>query len=185
MLLVERFLLLSLELIQSIEHIACTVVRHLEHQIGAQLWKYWIVGQQSIHCAAVTTQVYLRLHCKDCQFWLCACWLCALKTRLQDVCKNSEQAILNQKILKNFLCQQHFHYFRSRIKNLLQDELFKKFRFCLFVRLWYTNLIKRIEESLFLCTIQRRTRRNHNEKREFFEMRKTDKIKFRTPPGSV
>ena len=53
-----------LELVLSIERIDCTVVSHVEHQIGEQLWKCWSVRQQSIYCAAVTSKVYL--HCKDC-----------------------------------------------------------------------------------------------------------------------
>ena len=40
------------------------LMEHAKYQIGAQLWKYWIVGQQLIHLAAVTSQLYL--HCKDC-----------------------------------------------------------------------------------------------------------------------
>ena len=47
----------------------CIVVSSVEHQIGAQLrlWKYWIVGEQSIHCtqcAAVMSKMYL--HSNDC-----------------------------------------------------------------------------------------------------------------------
>ena len=45
MLLVKWSLLLSLELINSIECIACIVLSHLEHEIRAQQWKYWTVGQ--------------------------------------------------------------------------------------------------------------------------------------------
>ena len=40
------------------------LMEHVEHQIGAQLCKYWIVEQQSAHCAAVMNQSYQ--HCKDC-----------------------------------------------------------------------------------------------------------------------
>ena len=55
-------------LMQIMEHVAYAtygqVMEHVEHQIGAQLWKYWVREQQSVHCGAVTSQLYL--HWKDC-----------------------------------------------------------------------------------------------------------------------
>ena len=43
--------------------VKCIHVSSVERQIAAKLWKYWIVGKQSVHCAAVTSKVYL--HSKD------------------------------------------------------------------------------------------------------------------------
>ena len=40
------------------------IVSHVEHQIGAQLWKHRIVGKQSVYYTAVMSKVYLCS--KDC-----------------------------------------------------------------------------------------------------------------------
>ena len=139
------FLILSIE---SIGCIACTRVIHCEHQIRKtglkQLWKYWIVGRQWIHYAAVTSKVYLHLSCKDCVevARLRACSWISLEIRNnkprgpRPVYKQRVDNLKPKKVL-DFGCKQHFQYFLSQIK-----------RPCLLVRLQHTNLIKRIAECL-------------------------------------